>query len=364
MPFVRRYGETDFITGLRAIAATMVVVIHTGAFSNLGWLGKNVTGAGKYGVQAFFVISGFTIAATFLRSASYGEFLTRRIFRIAPLYYSMCGLAAVLISTTVLPIPYWMEHYGTSLDLYNLLAHLSFLSFLDHRVTNSLIGVEWSIPIEVFFYIALPLLISRLRITKDYWIALFAMLLLSGLSRVTVRLFDGRAGWFPLTYGPYFLIGVACYAIRYSEWCNEWRFRKTAYWGGAILFTATLLLGLPAGSALIGFATALLIAFHKSSDSSFGIQFLDTRPMLFVGSISYSIYLWHILVLTLFNTYVSPNESLTGLWFFTAVYSITLLASIGSYILIEKPTNMWGRRIAERQIAGRQLTGQSSLSVE
>lgn len=63
--FVRRYGETDFITGLRAIAASMVVIIHTGAFTGFGSMGSALTGLGKYGVDIFFVISGFTVAKTF-----------------------------------------------------------------------------------------------------------------------------------------------------------------------------------------------------------------------------------------------------------------------------------------------------------
>ena len=52
--FVRSYGSTDFITGLRAIAATMVVIIYTGAFLEFGTIGFNITMAGKYGVDFFF----------------------------------------------------------------------------------------------------------------------------------------------------------------------------------------------------------------------------------------------------------------------------------------------------------------------
>jgi len=68
---IRSYGETDFITGLRAVAATMVVVMHTGAFSAFGPIGEAVTSAGKYGVDVFFVISGFTVAKTFTEARDY-----------------------------------------------------------------------------------------------------------------------------------------------------------------------------------------------------------------------------------------------------------------------------------------------------
>lgn len=72
---VRSYGETDFVTGLRCIAALMVVSIHTAAFRDFGWLGETVTNSGKYGVQIFFVISGFTIARTYQSARSYRQYL-------------------------------------------------------------------------------------------------------------------------------------------------------------------------------------------------------------------------------------------------------------------------------------------------
>jgi len=58
---MRRYGDTDFVTGLRAVAIVMVLVIHSGAFVDFGTIGQSVTDNGKFGVQIFFVIAGFTI---------------------------------------------------------------------------------------------------------------------------------------------------------------------------------------------------------------------------------------------------------------------------------------------------------------
>ena len=59
--FVRSYGSTDFITGLRAIAATMVVIIHTGALLEFGTIGFNITMAGKYGVDIFLLFQAFLL---------------------------------------------------------------------------------------------------------------------------------------------------------------------------------------------------------------------------------------------------------------------------------------------------------------
>ncbi len=114
--FIRRYGETDFITGLRAIAAILVVAIHTQALSEFGFVGINISDNGRYGVQIFFVISGFTIAETYSKSNSFASYFTRRYFRIAPLYYLVCSAMFALIALSVLEVPYWMERYGGEPD--------------------------------------------------------------------------------------------------------------------------------------------------------------------------------------------------------------------------------------------------------
>ena len=156
---LRSYGDTDFITGLRAIAATMVVMIHTNALNDFGVVGQAVTSAGKYGVDVFFVISGFTIAKTFTQARDYRSYLTRRIMRIVPLYWFVISIAMVLWLSGLFSMPYWMQTFGAQPDLYNFLIHLGMVSYLDYRIANSLLGVEWTIPIEVFWYVCLPFVI-------------------------------------------------------------------------------------------------------------------------------------------------------------------------------------------------------------
>ncbi len=156
---LRHYGDTDFITGMRAVAALMVVAVHTRAFDSFGRLGEIASDNGKYGVQIFFVISGYTIAATFLKSSGFIPYFTRRIMRIAPLYYLAVLVFFSLIASGAMSTPYFMQIYDGDADLYNLIAHLTFFSGWDARVANSLIGVEWTIPVEVFWYAILPVIL-------------------------------------------------------------------------------------------------------------------------------------------------------------------------------------------------------------
>ncbi len=165
---LRHYGSTDFITGLRAIAAILVVAIHTSAFRDLGPLGDNLTNNGKYGVQMFFVISGFTVAATFTNASSFRSYFTRRFFRIAPLYYLLFALIILsrslfdtssLADTRVFGIPY---------EIYDGILHVTFLNGWDARTATSLMGVEWTLQVEIFWYAFLPLLILRLKFQMQH----------------------------------------------------------------------------------------------------------------------------------------------------------------------------------------------------
>ena len=222
---IRSYGDTDFITGLRAIAAIMVIGIHTGVLRDFGWLGNTITDNGKYGVQVFFVISGFTIAQTYRSASGFWSYFGRRFMRIAPLYYALILLGFVLIVTQSIPVPYWMDYYGSRSDAYNLLMHLTFLSAWDARITASILGVEWSIPIEMFWYAALPLLLPVALIRRRVLMILGGLLLVALVPRALghVALPPHGAHFLPLSYGAYFFLGALCDALR-RDWavrpCN------------------------------------------------------------------------------------------------------------------------------------------------
>ena len=78
-----------------------------------------------------------------------------------------------------------------------------------------------------------------------------------------------------------------------------------------------------------------------------GWNVLTLRPMLFLGSISYSIYLWHHAVIMVLERYAHDVYFGHGLWRFALVGGLTIALSTLTYILVERPTNRLGRRIAE-----------------
>lgn len=342
-PLLRSYGETDFVTGLRAIAALMVIAIHTAAFRDFGTLGNVITDNGKYGVQIFFVISGFTIARTYRSAPSFFPYFARRLIRIVPLYFAVILTVFYLLRTGTIAQGHWMTLYGSEPDAYNLLMHLTFLSAWDTRVANSFLGVEWSIPIEMFWYLALPLLLPVAASLRNKVIIFAGLLGLSGLTRAVahVSLPDHAAHFLPLTYGAYFYLGAMSDGWR--DKLHKWptRFRKRLVLASGMLFVATLCVDTGMNAALFAIATAVLIAAHRGTSGSIGL--LTLRPMILLGSISYSLYLTHPLVLTGLP-YLVDVALFSQLYVFALTVAITTAVSISTYLIIERPPNRWCAR--------------------
>ncbi len=343
---IRQYGDTDFVIGLRAIAAFMVVSIHTGAFTDLGWIGETINGNGKYGVQIFFVISGYTIAVTYRSAATYGAYFTRRFFRIAPLYYLLCALVFALMMAGALGPNYWMTLYGSAPDTYNALMHLSFLSAWDARLAATVIGPEWTIPIEIFWYLLLPLLLPFTRTRADFLKAFFGLLVLSVVTRgIGEWLLPAHAAHFlPTSYGAYFLLGAACLPLRELFGSRPEHSRQLAT-GGVVLFIFAQVTDTGLSTAFLALATAMMIVGIRIRPG--GWHLLTWRPMLFLGSISYSIYLWHYIAIRLLEAHLPDLYAGGGLWRFVLVSVLTVAASTVTYELIEKPTNRLGRSLAQ-----------------
>ena len=303
----------------------MVVMIHTGMLADYGTVGQSITNAGKYGVQIFFVISGFTIAKTFSEAKNYTTYLTRRIMRIVPLYWLIITLAMVLWVSGMFSMPYWMQELGSQPDLYNYLMHLTMISYLDYRVANSILGVEWSIPIEVFWYICLPPLIYFGKTIPRAISMILALLVLTALLSLVAKKILGTSQpikWSPIAHGHLFFMGVISYYLRD-------RFQSVTSCRPAVL----------------ALSTAILIVCVTPARATWVTRPLTARPMLFLGSISYSIYLIHALVIHILGD--ASMLPVSGIGRFMVVYGITIVLSAGTYLLVEIPTNQAGRRMVE-----------------
>jgi peptidoglycan/LPS O-acetylase OafA/YrhL len=237
-----------------------------------------------------------------------------------------------------------MAFYGSEPDAYNLLMHLTFLSAWDARVTASILGVEWTIPIEMFWYAVLPLMLPVTADTRKRWALFLGLLLLAGLTKAVdlTGLPKHSAHFLPLSYGAYFYLGALAETWRARAGDLPERRRQYLTWGAIALFCFAMITDTGFSAAFLGLATAGLIAFRRDANSHRG--FLCLRPVLFLGSISYSLYLIHPLAIELVAV-LPALAQFSGFAHFLVVLMVTTTLSVVTYSPIEYPTNRLGRRL-------------------
>ncbi len=383
------------IDGLRAIAALAVVVYHVTTTYNLETLHYDTwqwtQRLGNFGVSTFFLISGFLlyrpyVAALFedRKGPALIPFWGRRFLRIYPAYWVAVTVAAYGIA--VIRISNFQIFYTTYGLLQNYRAGL----------TLNGLGVEWTLVIEVSFYLALPLIAYLFRVVTPanasrgvklavQLAGLAGLYLLAMVVRVwrlwglkTATLADLRGGsWFPIHQVGQWLVG-------YLDWFALGMLLAVgSAWvigGGRIPMLGRALARYPAASWLLSLAcfwVALqlntpesiyasvtrtqdfgiaflygLVAFFLIFPLVFGDQsvgrirrFLQTPVMVYLGLISYGIYLWHNIWVKQLKVWVHDGTIGANIWiWFAIVLAFALLSATASYYLVERPAIRWSHR--------------------
>ena len=319
------------IDALRGFAALSVVLFHLGGIV-LPKLSSprtaQLTSWGWTGVEVFFVISGFVIPFVMLK-ADYrwqdsGQFLARRLIRIWP-------PSAVLISLTVLQyvvIDYL--DYGNRLDwsklsVASIAANLFYV--VPFTAQNWLNGVLWTLAVEFQFYLFLALAFPLLSAHRT-WLAIagFASLLTALAPFAEVAQF--------LKYAIYFAMGGVALLYR------EGRIGRGALLSVLVLMTlvATIELGWLPSSFAAG--TTLVIAFVP----------IRNRPFIFLGTISYSLYLTHILIASstefLLVRAFGPETAIERFAAQLICLGMTIIGAWLFYLLVERHFVSWSQRFA------------------
>jgi peptidoglycan/LPS O-acetylase OafA/YrhL len=358
------YGDTNFITGMRAFAAFGVLLVHSGG-AGLYQLGEgwgNLATLGSWGVYVFFVISGFSVASSYESSAGYFGYINKRLWRIAPIYYFWIAVA-ITLSVTSVP---WQQRFNVSVDLYNVLMHLFFVSFLDYRITNSILGVEWSISIEVFWYFLIPALVlagkSRLALVvsvlASFYIYKYSIEHPEFIERPQFKLLQVRSQdaalamhWNPVPYAFAYCLGVTAYRLR------EYFRRSNSIGNYAILAVFSLLLVYVASPGFIKWAfldefifisilTFVLILFGSSKSILLRSVF-ENKVILFLGAISYGVYLSHFPLIELSAKLGITFMGSATLKFFAIAIAATGVSTL-TYYLIERPSLAFGRALGKQ----------------
>lgn len=350
MATIRNYEGTNFITGIRAIAVFLVYLIHSGGggLREAGGIYYIFVDFGKYGVPMFFVISGFTIFHQLLtNNYSYAQFLKIRISRISIPYFPIILLMFLYINMGGEHFNPWANKFNAgAITLDNLLAHLTYLASFSLKYANTIIGVEWSLHIEIFFYVIIGYLIAKKILTARFnnlFIALLMALLLAviflyltyinKLDRLLVH-------WMPFRYAWMFVLGGLALYFRNLVGASLAKKTINRLSDLSILLSVGcvfILLHLDfinnvnvINQSIFAVLTGLLIVFVR--DHAGLSMLLNNRFMIWFGSISFSFYLLHYIVIKseLANGFF---EDITALFFVNFV--LTALVSQCWFMLFE-----------------------------
>jgi peptidoglycan/LPS O-acetylase OafA/YrhL len=320
------------IQGLRAIAVLVVLVFHI----NNDWLP-----GGFVGVDIFFVISGHLITSLILKQKqtkqfSFINFYASRVRRIVPAYYVL--IFAVILSVAYAYIPTDIDTIDSGLKnaiVFNSNNYFKQLNtYFGATASENPLLHTWTLAVEMQFYLFLPFLIVAFSQKWAKYIVLTIGAALLAYSQYQIGLGDKEAMYFSLlARTPEFFIGalIPLFNIRNSN-------KDVLSITGLLLILVALIYtnerrpfpGLLALLPCVGAALVLI-----AGDSRINLKYLSARPIMYLGEISYSVYLWHWPVLA-FIRYKTQHYELSWLMLLVAITSISVL-SLCSYCLVEHP---------------------------
>jgi peptidoglycan/LPS O-acetylase OafA/YrhL len=374
---------------MRGIAALAIVATHTTFFVTLSGASTTQVRFGLISVTVFFVLSGFLLYLPWVDARltdtappSPWAFAWRRFLRIVPGYWVALTIVAIVLGLDYVFTP------GGAATLYGLVQV--------YRPDWALKGLPqgWTLCVELFLYALLPVwaglmrrrpATSRPRIVRQELVACASLILVSVLYKVVVVAagsFSGRYGAAFQLSGPTFLDDFAI-GMLLATVAAAYRGRRvqpralhaldrypSIAWGAmlAALGVGIAVFGLlgqvgdgtGSGSAYIArhalievIAVGLLLpAMFGDPDRGYVRRLLRSRVLLFVGTISYGIYLWHLAVLDQLARW--GLKSVVGrsavLWFLAAVAASMLVATV-SWYLVERRFLSLKRLVRDRPAA-------------
>lgn len=359
-----RPGRLHSLTGLRFVAAGGVVTVHATIYDGGTTVPVSVLWLGASSVSLFFILSGYVLTHSWRPSDSPRSFWRRRAAKILPNH--VVTWAGALLLTAAIGASLAHMKGGAGSDMAALfLVHTWVPDDTSPTAGNP---VSWSLAAEALFYALFPFLaplVARLGVRGCVVLAggcLAAMWAVPFLCDLFVdpatfagmpRTHEGMwfLYFFPLTRLPQFLLGVAVARLSMLR-PNLPRF-------GVLPATALVAVALFGGPAVLpdafmwAAATTLPLVLLVHSVAELDLRekrsLLRTRPAVFLGDISYALYLVHCQVLVVVDHMLTERGASQGLVVAVAV-PLMLLASWQLYTAVERPAM---RLLARPRAGGR-----------
>ncbi len=351
-------GIVPSFDGVRAIAVLVIVAYHAPLVQ------AKVMPGGFLGVDIFFVLSGFLITSILVRERArtnrigVGSFYARRALRLLPALVAFLAVHAIWATVTGIP-----AHREVPAVLSALFYATNWLHASQPGVPG--MGHIWSLQVEEQFYLVWPLLlVVLLSLVRRRELAALATGLLA-IGFAVLRAYYFGVVWHGSAYATYVLYvwpqfradTLLIGAFAAQLWLGGWLPKRVlaviawpaaamvVWWVARVAATDHWVFywGFPV------FATAVAIVLCALVTTEWPVKrLLSIRPLCVIGIVSYGIYLWHYLMLTI----VEQAWPRWGEWPQTVVgLGLTAVAVTASWFLVERPFLRLKDRITRRGVA-------------
>ena len=311
-------GYMPALDGLRAFAVILVLIYHAAQPVKMG---------GNVGVDVFFVLSGYLITSILCREIDkhgrirFARFYVRRAIRL----YPPLILAAVVVSAfAVFLAPSLPKYAGETVAALLYLTPLAPFVIGDSAVWYH----TWTLALEEWYYLAWPAALTVMVLMRLKWRTIAAVMATSGFLLLFAKLALHSAGF---GFGAYLriggiFVGSALALYLHAHTVRPWMLRLML---PGLVIAASAVVYAPFGiwesvayiAVVIG--TTMMIPGLAIGGNRIA-RFLAARPFVYIGTISYEIYLWHAAVFTLggWATGGRPIET----WWWAVPLSLVLAA--------------------------------------
>lgn len=340
-PFIHQAYRPE-IDGLRALAVIPVILFH---------LGLAIFSRGFVGVDIFFVISGYLISLKLLEEVAQDKlslvgFYQNRAKRILPALNTM--MLATAIAGLILMPPDELSNFGESLFYASaFFANHFFLSTTDYFApaadTLPLLHT-WSLAVEEQFYFGFPLLLGLLwkKCRRYVFPVLIGSLVISYLLHLLGTKNFPASSYFYLATRAWELLAGAVLAFHVSRPHHQQAKPAIKTWGGLLGLTliTVSLVGWPSDQppapylwTLLPVVGTLLLIGSTDKDQLLG-KVLASQPLVYVGRLSFSLYLWHFPIFAFAKIQEHANNEASSI-----AQLLTLLVSVSaaSFHWVENP---------------------------
>ncbi len=339
------------IDGLRAVAVLAVIASH---------LPEKFLPSGFLGVDVFFAISGFVVTGSLMgqRRTSLGHlyigFLARRVKRLLPALAILVAVTGLVVLATD-PFPRHSTQTGLA-ALFGFANIVLFFFELDYFSPSAVFNAfthTWSLGVEEQFYVVFPMFawLFYFRLNAASYRPLAIAMVIGGIVSVTMFVLlygDYQAAAFFLMPARIWELGVGSLVYLASRNAHFERWRPLLRRLSPLALAALVAIffvpehySMPATLPAVGLSALLLASDGRGGAA----RALELSPVVYVGKISYSLYLWHWPIIALGPIVLATQ------WRSSAVYVVVMaLAAVASFHLVEKPlryTEWTSRRIRD-----------------